>query len=320
MLLITGGFGYIGTILIEKLLQKTDKKIKVIDNLIYKNLPIKDDRIIHYNQDISLINDFDEYLKGIDSVIHLAALVGDPVCSKNPELAQKINYEASLKLIDACIKNKIKKFVFVSTCSNYGKMEDNSKYIDETGELRPVSLYAKLKVEVEKYILSNQKESYCPVILRFATAYGLNKHRMRFDLTVNEFTRDSVLKNELVIYGEQFWRPYCHISDIADSIILVLNSEKEKIAYQVFNVGATEENYTKQKIYELLKQENPNLSVKYVQQIDDPRDYKVSFEKIKKTLNFQTNYRVIDGIKEITDSLKEKIFLDPYDKIYKNEI
>jgi len=319
-ILITGGFGYIGSFLIEKFLQNKNYEIIVIDNLIYKNQPLNLPNIKHFNIDLRMINDYDKYLDGVEAIIHLAALVGDPVCAKNSELAKEINFAASIKLIEEAKKNKIPKFIFVSTCSNYGKMADSSKYIDETGELRPVSLYAQLKVEVEKYILQNQTVDFYPVILRFATAYGLNKHRMRFDLTVNEFTRDSVLKNELVIYGEQFWRPYCHIFDISEAIMKVLATESKKIAYEVFNVGATSENYTKQMIYELLKKENPELKVKFVKQIDDPRDYKVSFEKIKNVLNFIPKYKVIDGIREIIAALKANIFPDAYNKIYRNEI
>lgn len=318
-ILITGGFGYIGSVLIKRLLAD-NYNIIVVDNLLYGQLPILDKKIIHINIDISKIENWEKLLEYQDCVIHLAALVGDPICSKNQELAKKINYEASVKLIEACKKLKIKKFICVSTCSNYGKMANSDNFVNETSELRPVSLYAKLKVEVENHILQNQTSNFCPVILRFATVYGLCENRMRFDLTVNEFTRDSVLRNELIIYGENFWRPYCHISDIAEAIILSLKADEKEIAYQIFNVGSSEENYTKKMIYELLKSENSESRVKFIKQLDDPRDYKVSFEKIKKILNFRPKYKVIDGIKEITKALKENIFINPYAKIYRNEI
>jgi nucleoside-diphosphate-sugar epimerase len=262
--------------------------------------------------------DFMDCLENVNAVIHLAALVGDPVCSNNKELAKKTNYDASVKIIEAAKKKKIDNFVFVSTCSNYGKMKDNSKYIDEKGELNPVSLYAKLKVKIEEYILKNKKDNFCPTVLRFATAYGLCKNRMRFDLTVNEFTRDSIKKNKLLIYGEQFWRPYCHINDISEAILSVLNADKKKVAYEVFNVGSTNENYTKKMIAELLEKENPNLKIDYVQKNEDPRDYKVNFEKIKNVLNFTPKNKVIDGICEITEAIKNNKFEDIYSDIYRN--
>ena len=145
-----------------------------------------------------------------DAVVHLAAIVGDPACKINSNLAIETNWESGGKwLLDRCKELGIMKFIFASTCSNYGKMDDQDAYVDEKSVLAPVSLYAELKVKFENYMLNEMSkvEGFVPT-LRFSTVYGLSR-RMRFDLTVNEFTKDLVLGKELTVFGEQFWRPYC---------------------------------------------------------------------------------------------------------------
>ena len=140
-----------------------------------------------------------------DSVIHLAAIVGDPACKLHSDLAIKTNFESSKKLLEISKNAKVSKFIFASTCSNYGKMDDPNAYVDENSKLAPVSLYAELKVKFEKYMLTEMKKikELSPTSLRLSTVYGLSP-RMRFDLTVNEFTKDLVLGKELIIFGKQF--------------------------------------------------------------------------------------------------------------------
>tara|TARA_B100000941_G_C28328340_1_gene460259 strand:- start:262 stop:786 length:525 start_codon:yes stop_codon:yes gene_type:complete len=160
-------------------------------------------------------------------------------------------------------------------------------------------------------------ESFSPTSLRFSTVYGLSK-RMRFDLTVNEFTKDLVLGKELVVFGEQFWRPYCHVKDFSNAFITVLNSPYEKVAYNVFNVGDTKENYTKQMLVNEIKKLVPNSKVKYVAKNEDPRDYRVNSDKIKKELGFKITMTVPDGIMEIKRVIQEKLIQDPENQKYYN--
>jgi nucleoside-diphosphate-sugar epimerase len=208
--------------------------------------------------------------------------------------------------------------VFTSTCSNYGRMADPTVSIDEDGELRPISLYAEQKVGIEKALLNGAHGGDLrPTCLRFATVYGVGR-RMRFDLTVNEFTRDLWSGRRLDVFGERFWRPYLHVRDAARAVALVLASPEAKVAGRVFNVGHSDENYRKLDLVELITGRLGRGEVEYVSRDEDPRDYKVSFERIRAQLGFEPRYRVPDGIDEIVGALDERRFGDPFDPRYSN--
>ena len=323
-ILVTGGAGYVGSGLLSELLNK-GYSVTCVDNLMFGGESLLD---IWHNKNFTFINcdinrheELDQiFLKNdFDGVIHLAAIVGDPACKLNSDLAIKTNWESSKWLIDRSKNEGVSRFIFASTCSNYGKMDDPEAYVDENSKLAPVSLYAELKVKFEKYMLSEMKKTdgFSPTSLRFSTVYGLSR-RMRFDLTVNEFTKDLALEKELVIFGEQFWRPYCHVRDFSNAFITVLNSPIEKIAYNVFNVGDTKENYTKQMLVNEIKKVLPNSKIKYVVKNDDPRDYRVNCDKIKKELGFEISMKVVDGIMEIKRAIKENLIQDSEDQKYYN--
>ena len=216
-------------------------------------------------------------VSGQDAVIHLAAVVGDPACSREPDLARATNLDASLALIEESRRAEVRRFIFASTCSNYGKMKDTDQYVDEESELSPVSLYAETKVAVEMALLqSGCNDGWCPTPLRFSTVYGVSP-RMRFDLTVNEFTMEMLTKKHLKVFGEQFWRPYLHVWDAARAIQLVLSSPTADVGGAVFNVGATDQNFQKQQLVELIRPYAPDAVVEFVHKAEDPRDYRVSF-------------------------------------------
>ena len=141
---------------------------------------------------------------------------------------------------------------------------------------------------------------------------------MRFDLTVNEFTKELALERELLVFGEQFWRPYCHVKDFAKAFITVLESPYSKVSYNVYNVGDTSENYTKKMIVDEIKKILPNSKIKYVIKNDDPRDYRVNCDKIKKELDFQISMRVADGIREIVHIIQENLIQDLDNQKYYN--
>ena len=323
-ILVTGGAGYVGSGLLTELLNQ-GYNVTCVDNLMFGGESLLD---IWHNKNFTFINcdinrheELDKiFLKNnFDGVIHLAAIVGDPACKLNSDLAFKTNWESSKWLIDRSQSAGVSRFIFASTCSNYGKMDDPEAYVDENSKLAPVSLYAELKVKFEKYMLSEMKKTdgFSPTSLRFSTVYGLSR-RMRFDLTVNEFTKDLALGKELVIFGEQFWRPYCHVRDFSNAFITVLNSPIEKVAYNVFNVGDTKENYTKQMLVNEIKKVLPNSKIKYVVKNDDPRDYRVNCDKIKKELGFEISVKVVDGIMEIKRAIKENLIQDSEDQKYYN--
>ncbi len=258
-ILVTGGAGYIGSVLIGQLLQQ-GYFVRTIDNLSFGKQPLEAYKLNKHFEfiqgDITNRNDCKKAVDSVNAIIHLAAIVGDPACKKQPELAIAVNREGSQNLLDTAIDAQVERFIFASTCSNYGKMSDPNGYVDETTELNPVSLYAELKVEFEQKLLNLLDTNLTPACLRFATAYGLSP-RIRLDLTVNEFSKELALGRKLEIYGEQFWRPYCHTSDIARACILAIEAEKSLVSHKAFNVGDTNENYQKKTIVEMILKELP---------------------------------------------------------------
>ena len=319
--LVTGGAGYIGSVLVRQLLNK-GYKVRVLDSLKFGGEALYD-VMMHpnfefFNGDIRDTVAVENALVGIDAIAHLAAIVGDPACKKFSEEANETNWTGSVALFEAAERAGVKRFVFASTCSNYGKMSDPNSFVTEESELRPVSLYAELKVKFEQYLLKERKDSkICSTALRFSTVYGFSP-RIRFDLTVNEFTRNATMKGEQEIWGAQFWRPYCHVEDLARSVVLVLETEEEKVRANVFNVGITEENYSKGMIIEEVCKVVPNVQVNYVEMNEDPRDYRVNFDKIKNELGYTITKKVPDGVKEIYTLLKTGVVTDAFASKFSN--
>ena len=319
--LITGGAGYIGSSL-APLLLGAGHQVRVLDRLAYGGESLlgvwahPDFEFIH--GDIREREKVRECVAGCDAVVHLAAIVGDPACAREPEIARAVNLDAAMELIAESRKAGVQRFVFASTCSNYGKMKDPSQFVDEESELAPVSLYAETKVAVEKFLLGSAGDSnWSPTPLRFATVFGASP-RMRFDLTVNEFTMEMITKQHLVVFGEQFWRPYVHVFDAARGIALILNSPREKVAGRVFNVGSTDQNLQKQQIVELIRPLAPDAKVEFVHKNEDPRDYRVSFNRILTELGYKTTRSVVEGIVEVATLVRAGAITNLADSRYRN--
>lgn len=318
---VSGGAGYIGSVLVRMLLE-WGFRVRVLDNLMYGGVPIIDllnnPDFLFIKGDVRHEDDLRLGLQGADFAVHLAAIVGDPACAKRPDLAWSVNLEASTKMYTIANELGVKRFVFASTCSNYGRMADPDLYVDESSMLSPVSVYAKTKVAVERFLLDQRHENVCkPTCLRFSTVYGLSP-RLRFDLTVNEFAKELALGRELVVFGEQFWRPYCHVVDLSRSVFAVIGAEEHRIAFDVFNVGDTSQNYRKQMIVDEILKQLPGSRVRYVTKSEDPRDYRVSFEKIKEHLGFRITKSVPDGIRQIVQVVQDGFIADPDAKDYRN--
>lgn len=319
--LVTGGAGYIGSVLVRQLL-KNGHEVRVIDSLKFGGDALYD-VMLHPNfsfmkGDIRQSDDVQRALEGMDAVAHLAAIVGDPACKKFSDEAKETNWTGSVDLFEAAEKAGLKRFVFASTCSNYGKMPDPESFVTETSPLNPVSLYAELKVKFEQYLLEERKDSnICSTSLRFSTVYGFSP-RIRFDLTVNEFTRNATIHGEQEIWGAQFWRPYCHVDDLARSVVLVLESPDDKVRANVFNVGNTDENYRKGQIMDEVCKVVPDVKVNYVESSEDPRDYRVNFDKIKQELGYSITKKVPDGVQEIYTLLKTGIVTDAFAQKFRN--
>ena len=322
--LVTGGAGYIGSILTRELLSN-GYEVVCVDNLMFGGESLigvlGHPQFTFYKCDIT---EYEELIKILnkhpyDAIVNLAAIVGDLACKNQPELAKKTNLDAPVFLLDKCVELNIPRFLFVSTCSNYGKMSDPDGYVDENSQLAPVSLYAELKVKAEEYLLNEapKREDFSPTVLRLSTVYGLS-NRMRFDLTVNDFTKELALGKELIVYGEKFWRAYCHVNDIARAILTVLDAPPSKVAYNTFNVGDTKENYTKEMIVKKIQGFIPDAKIKYVKKNEDPRDYRVSFEKIKRELDFTITKTVPEGIAEIFDVVRQGIIKNTEEQRFYN--
>jgi len=319
--LVTGGAGYVGSIVVDELLAR-GHRVRVVDSLLHGSVPSlllawgkEDFEFVRGDvRDRSLMA---EALKDVDKVVHLAAIVGDPACSREPDLAREVNQGATTALLeDARSAAGVERFIFASTCSNYGKLEGDT-YATEEFDLAPVSLYAETKVAAELQVLAAANGKLAPTCLRLATVFGTSP-RMRFDLTVNEFTRDVALDKDLVVYGEQFWRPYVHVRDAARAVATVLDAPREQVSGEVFNVGDTDENYRKLDIVGLLQERFPEARVDYVHKDEDPRDYRVSFDKVRSKLGYEVERRVADGIDEVVALMQSGLVEDPYASIYRN--
>jgi nucleoside-diphosphate-sugar epimerase len=320
-ILVTGGAGYIGSVLVRILLDK-GYSVRAMDSLKFGGDALYDvaqhPRFEFFKGDIRNAADVEKALEGISDVAHLAAIVGDPACSKFADEARETNWDGSVALFEAAEKAGVERFVFASTCSNYGKMADPDVFLNEESELRPVSLYAELKVKFEQYLTNDRKDSrMCATALRFSTVYGFSP-RMRFDLTVNEFTRNVCLSGEQEIWGPQFWRPYCHVDDLARAVMLVMESPEEKVRANVFNVGDTSENYSKRMLMEAIQVQLPEVKAIYVEKTEDPRDYRVNFDKIQQQLGFTITKRVPDGIREIIKLMQSGLITDTHAQKFRN--
>jgi nucleoside-diphosphate-sugar epimerase len=320
-ILITGGAGYVGSTLAPILLTG-GHHVRVLDHLAHGGESLLGvwchSGFEFIRGDIRDHKTLRNAVSGQDAVVHLAAVVGDPACARQPDLARATNLDASLALIEESQNAGVGRFIFASTCSNYGKMKDAGQYVDEDAELRPVSLYAETKVAVETALLRGGRSTvWCPTPLRFATVYGVSP-RMRFDLTVNEFTLEMLTTKNLHVFGEQFWRPYVHVLDVARAIQIVLTSPAADVGGYVFNVGATDQNFQKHQLVELIRPYAPDAVVEFVHKNEDPRDYRVSFARITNHLGFKSTRTVAQGIGEIARLIQENVVENYRDEKYRN--
>jgi nucleoside-diphosphate-sugar epimerase len=305
--LVAGGAGYIGSVLTRELLGR-GTSVRVLDSLLYENGDslegVDGEGYSFARGDVRSPEDVKAALDGITDVVLLASLVGDPVCKANPELAREVNLQGARTLLEAAGEAGVERVVFASTCSNYGLRTEEDPAV-EGDELHPLSLYAETKVEMERQILDRTDWGFSPTVLRLATAFGLSP-RMRFDLTVSEFTRELALGRPLEVYDPDTWRPYCHVADISAAIGLVLDAEPGEVAGEVFNAGGDDGNYTKRMIVEAaLEALDGEGEVVWTQGGDDARNYRVSFAKIRDRLGFEPRHTVPGSISELVSALRD---------------
>ena len=312
-ILLVGGAGYIGCELTAQLLD-AGYQVRTVDLLIYGHGVAVTGflRNPHYEfrrLDLVATETLSSALDDVTDVVLLAGLVGDPITKAYPRAAEAINVDGMRRLLDHLNGHRLNKVIFISTCSNYGLIPDGSA-ADEEFELRPLSPYAVAKVAIEDHLLEIKEEiDYHPVILRFATAFGLSP-RMRFDLTVSEFTREMFVGRELLVFDAETWRPYCHVRDFGRLVQQVLEAPLEIVDGEVFNAGDDVNNYTKQMIVDQLRLRLPHAPVRFQEHGSDPRNYRVSFAKVRERLHFESELTVPDGIDELLTALEAGLFGD----------
>ncbi|MCX5807611.1 MAG: SDR family oxidoreductase [Proteobacteria bacterium] len=314
-LLITGGAGYVGSVLTNTAL-KNDYEVRVIDSLFFDNkvplIHLGNPNYEFFNIDITDSGKVRPYLKDIDFVIHTAAIVGEPASNKFPDLTEKTNFVATKELIRLAAEEGAKGFIFLSTCSNYGVVDGLAS---ENTNLKPLSLYADTKVRVENLLMDNPGNIDW-VVCRMSTIYGASP-RMRFDLTVNDFALNAFMKKYLDIFLPYTYRPYIHVYDAARVIISMIG-QFNKVCRNVFNVGFNTENYQKIRIAEIVKKFVPDLKIDVVDKGADLRDYQVDFTKLKEYLGLTNVFTVEDGVREVVKMLSSGIIENPYENIYYN--
>ncbi|MCX5811403.1 MAG: SDR family oxidoreductase [Proteobacteria bacterium] len=314
-LLITGGAGYVGSVLTNTALNN-GYKVRVVDSLYFDSkVPLIHLGNPHYEfirLDIMDTDNLKPYLKDIDFVIHTAAIVGEPASNKFPDLTEKTNFGATKELIRLAAEEGVKGFVFLSTCSNYGVVDGLA---NENTSLKPLSLYADTKVRVER-LLMDGSNNIDWVICRMSTIYGASP-RMRFDLTVNDFALNAFMKKYLDVFLPYTYRPYIHVYDAARVIISMIG-QFDKVCKNVFNVGFNSENYQKIRIAEIVKKFIPDLKIDVVDKGADLRDYQVDFTKLKHYLDLTNVFTVEDGVREVVNMLSLGIIENPYENIYYN--
>jgi nucleoside-diphosphate-sugar epimerase len=325
-ILITGGAGYIGSILTSELL-RANYRVTILDSLLFGGeaiVPFLNHPNFHFiKADVTENRAVRDAVKRDwqkpDAIIHLAAIVGFPACQAvGKQVAWKYNVEATKMVFDQAADLGVERFVFASTYSNYGLSEDGNPVTEES-PLNPQSLYAETKIAAEEFLLTQKDAACAPLLFRFATLYGISP-RTRFDLIVNQFVLEAFTKRSLIIYQRGYSRSFVHIRDVVRGVIMGLEAETKKVKGQVFNLGTENGNYSKDDIVQLVLKRMPETVVEYKDLTfgGDMRDITVSFEKIKRVLGFDTTLDVDDGVREVLFALKSGLIRNPTDDRYRN--
>ena len=324
--LVTGGAGYIGSLLTGYLL-RLGYRVTVIDELLFGGESLLA-YLSHPNFHFVKANVWEPRVvknavrgdwPAPYALVHLAAIAGFPACQAvGRQVAWRYNVEATQRVYDQAEQLGIERLIYASTYSTYGLSPDG-KPVSEESPLNPQSLYAETKIAAERFLLNQAGLNCLPVIFRIATLYGLSP-RTRFDQIINQFVLEAYSRRELLIYQRGYSRSYVHLQDIMHGILLGLESPLARIGGQVYNMGSEQGNYTKDQIVALILQRLPETTVQYKDMTfgGDMRDISVSFEKIHRELGFQTTLTIDDGVREVLNALRTGMIRDPKDARYRN--
>ena len=319
--LVTGGAGYIGSMLVDELL-KNGYQVKVYDKMTFgaeslasfKSSPhlqiIKGDIL-----DTALL---ERNMIDVDTVVHTAAIVGEAACAAQQDLAIRTNYLGAVNVAKISKAYGVKRFIYFSTCSTYGKSDDENE-VDERSPLRPMDFYGETKIYAERDIIRLADAKFSPIVLRLSTVYGLS-HRMRFDLVVNIFSKKAHGEGKITVFGGNQWRPLIHVSDVVKAVLTILEVPISKVGGRGFNVGGNTENYLISDLVNLIKEVFPDVQVETLDAMTDQRSYRVKFGKIESELGFLPERTVLYGIREIKNALDKGIFNNVEDRRYYNHL
>ncbi len=317
-ILVTGGAGYVGSILVKKLLEK-NYKVKILDIFWFSDESIFDQYPNKQNLkickgDLRDHNIVEQAIRDIDVVINLAAVANDPCADLEPDVTKEINLNAINHLVDLAKKHKIERFINASSSSVYG-IKDTPE-VTEDITLEPLTLYAKYKAETEKYIQESNSKDFTTVSIRSATVFGYSP-RIRLDLTVNMLTAHAVNRGQITVFGGEQKRPNIHIEDITDLYTMLIKTDKELISGEVFNAGY--ENHKVIDIAEIIKDtlSEKTIDIK-IEPTTDQRSYHISSKKLNDRLQFFPKHTLQQGIREVADLFINKTISNWEDPKYSN--
>ena len=302
-ILVTGSQGYIGTVLVPMLLE-LGHEVTGLDSDLYGSCTFGDGvpDIPLIKKDIRDVEASD--VEGFEAVLHLAGLSNDPLGDLNPELTFEINHRAAVRLAELAKEKGVKRYIFASSCSNYGAAGENM--VNEESELKPVTPYGVAKVLVERDVAKLADEQFTPVYLRNATAYGVSP-RLRFDLVLNNLVAWAFTTGLVYIKSDGTpWRPIVHIEDISRAFIATLNAPREVVHNRAFNVGVNTENYRIREIADVVKETVPGCRIEYAADGGpDKRCYRVECSRLPSAVpEFMPQWNVRRGAQELYDTYK----------------